>query len=535
MMGQRQFTSKLYYQLSLDGLVPQDHLLRRIAQVIDFSFIYPLAKPYYSHTGQPSVDPVVIFKTLLLGYLYGITSERRLMRETQVNLAYRWFLGYDLDEAIFDHSVLSKARARFGMEVFEGFFERSIEMCREAGLLAEGPVYVDTTLVQAAASMDSLVERVRPPLSISEYIQRLNTDNDSAPQQWGPAPPSSPELPTAPDPRIPPRYRKGRPKGHRSKINNELVSRTDPEATIVSRRGFGLHLAYKAHVAVSGNRGQVITAAVATTGAKADEHVLGEVLWHHRRLSKLPIGDIVADAKYGTMANYSYLNQAGLSAFIPPRKPKGGPRDLWSKERFRYLAEEDVYLCPAGKRMRRFARRASTRRMSYRAEKGACMVCSFRSQCTSSRHERIISRFWDQHLVEEASARVGSSLGRKLLKERKVRVEGVFALAKELHGLRRTRLRGRRKVQIQLWLAAAAMNLKRAVRRLNRMAPTEMAAQMTIARVHSQVFTCLTAIGRLITTTGHLFSHPPEFLFSNSPCRSSTTGARAGTGHAMQR
>jgi transposase len=112
MMGYRRFAPKLYYQLSLDRLVPQDHLLRHIAEVIDFSFVYPLARPCYSHTGQPSVDPVVLFKALLIGYLYGITSERRLMEEIQVNLAYRWFLGYDLDEAIPDHSVLSKARVR---------------------------------------------------------------------------------------------------------------------------------------------------------------------------------------------------------------------------------------------------------------------------------------------------------------------------------------------------------------------------------------------------------------------------------------
>ncbi len=159
MMGNHQFTLKLYYQLSLDQLVPHDHLLRQIAKTIDFSFMYPLARPYYSHTGQPSVDPIILFKTLLIGYLYGITSERRLMREIQVNMAYRWFLGYDLDESIPDHSVLSKARVRFGMEVFEEFFQRSIEICEKTGLPSEGPVYVDTTLVQAAASMDSLKER----------------------------------------------------------------------------------------------------------------------------------------------------------------------------------------------------------------------------------------------------------------------------------------------------------------------------------------------------------------------------------------
>lgn len=313
MMGKRKFAPKLYYQLSLDHLVPQDHLLRHIAEFIDFSFIYPLGRPYYSHTGQPSVDPVVIFKALLIGYLYGITSERRLMAEVQVNLAYRWFLGYDLDEAIPDHSVLSKARARFSMGVFETFFQRSIEMCREAGLLSEGPVYVDTTLVQAAASMDSLVERdesIKPPLSIREYVRRLYTENDPPPEEE-PLPPSSQQ--SVSDTRVPPRYRKVRPDGHRRKANNELISRTDPEATVVSRRGFDLHLAYKAHMVVAGKKGQVVTAAVATTGAKADEHLLGEMLWHHSRLSGLGVREVVADAKYGTIANYVYLRRAGPS------------------------------------------------------------------------------------------------------------------------------------------------------------------------------------------------------------------------------
>jgi transposase len=260
MMGKHRFAPKLYYQLSLDGLVPEDHLLRQISEAIDFSFIYPLARPYYSYTGQPSVDPIVLFKTLLVGYLYGITSERRLMREIQVNIAYRWFLGYDLDETIPDHSVLSKARVRFGMEVFEHFFKHSIELCQKAGLLSEGPVYVDTTLIQAAASMDSLRERsegVRPPLPIREYVKRLYTENVPVAQVESVSCPVPPDTePSDGDIGVPPRYRRIRPDGHRRKANNELVSRTDPEATVVSRRGFDMHLAYKAHVAVAGARGK---------------------------------------------------------------------------------------------------------------------------------------------------------------------------------------------------------------------------------------------------------------------------------------
>jgi len=510
MMGQRRFAPKLYYQLSLDQLVPQGHQLRRIAEVMDFSFVYPLARPYYSHTGQPSVDPVVLFKTLLIGYFYGITSERKLMDEIQVNLAYRWFLGYDLDENIPDHSVLSKARVRFGAEVFEGFFQRSIELCREAGLLSHGPVYVDSTLVQAAASMDSLVDRgdeMKPPYSVSEYVRRLYEENTPSPQEdsrrkEAPCELSEGEPGIVPDTGVPPRYRKVRPDGHRRKANNELVSRTDPEATVISRRGFDLHLAYKAHLAVAGKKGQVITAAVATTGANADEHHLGEVLWHHRRLSRLPFRDIVADAKYGTMANYLYLHQAGLRAFIPPRRHKRGPRGTWRRDHFRYLPDEDVFLCPTGQRMRVFTRRNSTRRISYRVERGTCRSCSLRERCIPSGRERTISRFFDHELVDEAEARISSALGRRLAHERKVRSEGTFALAKELHGLRRTRFRGRRKVQVQLWLISAAMNIKRAAQSLRTSPSIAVAAVTPVPR--------------------SLFSYPCQSLIFSRPTCPST-------------
>ncbi len=525
MMGKRKFAPKLYYQLSLDHLVPKDHLLRRMAEAIDFSFIYPLARPHYSYTGQPSVDPVVIFKTLLIGYLYGITSERRLMSEIQVNMAYRWFLGYDLDEAIPDHSVLSKARTRFGMEVFEQFFQHSIEMCREAGLLSEGPVYVDTTLVQAAASMDSLVEKedgVKPPLSIHEYVQRLYIENASSSQEGEDSPPSSSPQRSLSDTKILPRYRKGRPDGHRRKANNELISRTDPEATVVSRRGFDMHLAYKAHMAVAGRKGQVITAAVATTGARADEHLLGEMLWQHSRLSGLPVKEVVADAKYGTIANYVFLRNAGMTAFIPPRQCKQGPGGIWGKGHFQYSEEEDIFLCPAGVRMKRFASRKSTRRMSYRVERGACVDCQFREQCTPSGRDRTISHFFDQQLVEEAKERLSSPLGQQLMHERKVRAEGIFALSKELHGLRRTRFRGRLKVQIQVWLTAAAINIKRALGELERTSSMVKRTQPTIPNMLSNVLKCAADVGKSIASGIHRFLFCLYNHFGNSPSENGT-------------
>ena len=456
MLGQRDFDTKLYYyHLSLDRLVPEDHLLRRIAATVDFSFVRPLCRPYYSHTGQPSVDPVVIFKMMLIGYLYGITSERRLAEEVSMHLGYRWFLGYDFDVPTPDHSVLSKARARFGNGVFEEFFRQSIELCRQAGLLEEGPVYVDSTLIRAGASMDSLTRRqdlVQPPLSVTEYLHRLDEESDT--------PSDEPPADSGPGGEDPPRSSSSR----HLRPNEKLVSRTDPEATLVDRPNFGRHLAYKAHFAVGGRRGQVITAAVATTGAAADEHLLPEVLWEHRRLSGLGVPEVVADAKYGTTFNFLYLGRLGIPAFIPITRFGNMRKDIWGREHFQWLAEEDAYLCPANQKLRRRTNVRGTHRVQYQAPKGSCAACPFRAQCSPSGRERTFHRSWAQEFVEADEERLASPLGKQRLTERQVYVEGAFGLGKELHGLRQTRFKGRRRVQIQVWLTAAAMNIKKAVR-----------------------------------------------------------------------
>lgn len=123
-MGTKTVEPKLHLNFSLDAAVPPSHIVRRLASAVDFGFVKGLVKQYYSHTGQPSVDPVVIFKLSLLGYLFNISSERRLCEEAGLNLAWRWFLGYELDEPIPDHSVLSKARKRYGVAVYERFSSR---------------------------------------------------------------------------------------------------------------------------------------------------------------------------------------------------------------------------------------------------------------------------------------------------------------------------------------------------------------------------------------------------------------------------
>ncbi len=180
MMGTKSFQEKIYYNFSLSKRIPEDHILRKIDKVIDLSFVRVLVSDKYSHTGQPSIDPNVLFRMMLIGYFYGITSERRLAEDISMNMGYMWFIGYDLDEPTPNHSVLSKARSRYGKEVFEQFFQKILEQCIKAGLVKGEKVYMDSTYIQANASINSIVPRqdaVEPLLSSKEYVEKVFAEN----------------------------------------------------------------------------------------------------------------------------------------------------------------------------------------------------------------------------------------------------------------------------------------------------------------------------------------------------------------------
>ena len=393
---------------------------------------------------------------MLLGYLYGIPSERRLAEEVSLHLGYRWFLGYDFDVPTPDHSVLSKARARFGSEVFEEFFRQFIQLCRNAGLLEEGPVYVDSTLIRAGASLDSLRRRedlLRPPLSVKEYLERLDQEAEAEGR----------DEPSGPEP--PPESGSGDEEDSRPlRPNEEKLSRTDPEATLVNQPQFGCHLAYKAHLAVGGRRGQVVTAAVATTGAAADEHHLAEVLWQHRRLSGLGIPAAVADAKYGTTFNFLYLGRLGIPAFIPLTRFGNMRKDIWGREHFKWLPDEDAQpraaglqalpLCPG--------QRHSARSISR--GQGQLRRLPFPRAVHPVGKRKVYGPFLGPRICRPNGTTAGQPSWQAAPGRKGDLYRGSLRPGEELHGLRRTRFKGRYRVQIQLWLTAAAMNIKKAAR-----------------------------------------------------------------------
>lgn len=146
MQGKKEFNQRIYYNINLDCLVPEDHLLKRLERLVSFDFVRDITRDYYSHTGKPSIDPVVLVKMLLVGYLFDIRSERKLIEEITLNLAYPWYIGYDLDEEVPNHSVFSKARVRFGKKLFVDIFEKILIRCMELGLVSSEGMLIDSTI-----------------------------------------------------------------------------------------------------------------------------------------------------------------------------------------------------------------------------------------------------------------------------------------------------------------------------------------------------------------------------------------------------
>ncbi len=439
MQGCKQFEPRLFYEICLEDLVPKEHLVRRLAEVLDFSWVRSVTASLYSHTGRPSIDPVVVAKLLLLGYLYNMDSERQLMREVQVNLAYRWYLGYDLGEEIPDHSILSKARRRFGVGFFEQLFEFTLGRCQDAGLVHGEAVLMDSTVVQANASLDSLTTlRYRPAQYWEQLEQQAEPETDSHDSgRW-----------------------LGQKRPRKDRTSDQKYSRTDPEASLYHRRGQESKLAYKTHFLADEQKG-VVTAVASSSAALDDTAVVPELLEHHERRCGTP-RRAVGDHLYGSQDCLGYLQDKGIETVIRQRKGGNAHKGL-DKSEFAYDSDRDTYRCPAGQILRRRRTQKTDSKAFYSCDRGVCGQCRLRDKCISSADAdavRQVTRF-DTLYVERAQVACASRQGQRLLKKRQTCMEGLFGQAKSQHGLDRARLRGLLKMHIQGLLTAMVLNVKK--------------------------------------------------------------------------
>ncbi len=463
MQGRKDFQPRWFDRISLEELVPPDHWVRRLTKVLDLDWVRTATASQYSPLGRPSLDPVVIAKLLVLGYLCNIPSERQLMREVRVNLAYRWYVGYDLDEPIPHHSDLSKARRRLGPALFERLFGSVLERCRQASLVEGQAVLIDSTVVKANASLDSMstLLHYRPP----EYWQQLEQAKASSAAS-PPSPPQTaePVSQTREEPSQTTALPSPDSMGHkrpRSQRNcDKRYSKTDPEASVHHRPGKESQLAYKAHVMADAHQG-VITAVSTGPASEDDTAAVPRLLHQHQSHCGRP-HQAVADHLYGSQDCLGYLQGREIETVIPPRQ--GGNRHGGlSKRAFRYDARQDVYHCPGGQVLSRCRRQRKDGKVFYRATPGVCQGCPLRADCVRSQSPegvRQVTRY-DNGSVECAEAACLSPHGRRLLRRRQTCMEGLFGQAKNWHGLRRARWRGRAKMQVQLLLTATVLNLKK--------------------------------------------------------------------------
>jgi transposase len=437
MMGQQEgFQPKLFYhQINLEQRVPRDHLLRRIEQKIDFEFIYQEVKDTYGDNGNVSIPPPVILKMMLLLVLYNIRSERELMETIPMRLDWLWFLGYDLDTDVPDYSVLSKARVRWGVEAFRNFFERIVWQCVEAGLVDGSKIFVDSSLVDANASNNSVIDTRSLKGQLQESYKKLEARLEEKSESMDSSR----------------RY---------VKENRRYISCTDPDAAIVNRGK--AKLSYQIHRAVDG-RSEVITATEATSGDVNEAHEMIPLIESHHFNTGMKAETVVADSKYGTVENFLACSDRGIEAHMPDLQESTAKRieklNIFSEERFEYDRGSDTYRCPAGNRLKPRSLHQNRQSRDYAASKKICAACYLREQCTRNKSGRTIKRHLRQEELERMREASRSAKAKRDIKMRQHLMERCYARG-VWYGFDRARWRGLWRMQIQEYLISAVQNIQ---------------------------------------------------------------------------
>src|SRR6266704_1368994 len=488
MMGTKERHFAPLIHVSVEELVPHDHFYRHLERTLDLSFVREFVQGTYAGGGRPSIDPVVFFKLQLVMFFEDIRSERLLMRQAADRLSVLWYLGYDLGEPLPDHSSLTRIRERYGVEIFRRFFDQIVEQCQQAGLVWGKELYFDGTKMEANASLDSLKPRFAVEAHLANLFERdaeepaqereQNPSQEAAPPE--PGQPEETNLPTplpvalSPEERaelsqhnaerhdwieqLGAQDRQASIRGYQ-RMADLRVSSTDQDATLMLTKN-GADMGYHTHYVVDGGKARIILHVLVTPSEVMDNQPMLDLLWRVRFRLKLWPRQVTGDRKYGTEENLVAIESQHIHAYIP--SPDLDHRtEFFSSDRFRYEAERDIYLCPAGKELR-FDRPHSTEQSRrYRARAKDCNHCPLKAQCTTSKQGRSLCRSVDEEYLDRVRAYQPTEAYQKAVRKRSVWVEPLFAEGKDWHGMRRFRLRELWRVNCEGLMRAAGQNLKR--------------------------------------------------------------------------
>ncbi|MFN0194050.1 MAG: IS1182 family transposase [Aestuariivirga sp.] len=429
----------LFYSFDLDAVVPDDHLVREIAAVLDLNWVYSELAPHYPPMGRRSIDPVLMIRMLLIGYIFAIRSERALCREVQVNLAYRWFCGLSIEDKLPDHSAFSRARnERFhDNDIFRRVFERVVATCIEAGLVGGTGFAVDASLIAADANKH-------------RSIPSGDWDKDIDPEQASRA--VKEYLATLDDPAY----------GTASEVTPKFISPSDPAAQWTGALRNAAFFAYADNYLIDVKFGVIMDVEASRAIRQAEVGASRTIIERTEACFGIKPKWLAADTAYGSAPNLDWLvNEKDIAPHVPVIDKSKRDDGTFSRDEFIYDKDQDIYTCPAGKTLktsRRLVNDGAT--LLYRASTHDCTPCPLKSRCCPATPQRKVPRNVHENARDVARALARTEEFAQTRRDRK-KVEMLFAHLKRILRLDRLRLRGPRGAQFEFTLAAIAQNLRR--------------------------------------------------------------------------
>lgn len=447
--------------VSLEQLVPEDHLLRKIDAAVDFDFIYDLVEEKYStETGRPSIDPVTLIKIPIIQYMFGIKSMRQTIKEIEVNIAYRWFLGLGFYDKVPHFSTFGKNyKRRFeGTDLFEQIFQEILMQCMNSHVVSTDEIFVDATHVKAAANRKKSKKILVAKKSARFYDDKLREEIDADRKAHGKEPLKDKYKRSDDDD-----DHKGSGGGssvppEETDTKEQKQSTVDPESGWFHKGEHKEVFAYAVEAACDKN-GWILGYTV-HPGNEHDSRTFPSL---YEKIKGLRPEKMIMDAGYKTPAIAKLLVDDGITPVMPYTRSRT-KKGFFRKTDYVYDEYYDTYLCPGGE----ILKYSTTNREGYREYKSdpaQCINCPYLSQCTLSRnHQKVVTRHIWQDYIEICEDIRHTTGMKELYARRKETIERCFGTAKEHHGMRYTQQRGNEKMRMKVGLTFACMNMKKLAR-----------------------------------------------------------------------
>lgn len=521
MQGKKNFTPRLFVSVNLLDLVPKDNFYRRLLAELDLHFIYGSTRKYYGREGQESIDPVVFFKMLLVGYMNNISSDRRLVAFCSDSLSIRLFLGYDIHEPLPWHSTIGRTRSLYGEEVFLGLFREVLKMCVSKGMVRGKRQAVDSVFIKANASMDSLVEKEVLD-DASAFVDELEENSEFKT--------------TSARKKLVERHHawkkeayKGMPGHGKDKVdefgnairpkylsNHTHYSPTDPDARVSVKPGKARQLNYFGQIAVD-DAHHVITGACADFADKRDSQCLEQIVElteENLNENGIELEELLADGGYSSGEALAYLHEKNIDAYIPnfgQYRPE--------REGFAFHKEENHYQCtkPGGNRARLLFKGERTdgkgyTKRTYRSSETDCKNCPLRMACCgkSTRFKKIDDSIHKEHYDRmHQKLTQNGAYAKSMSKVRSKTVEPVIGTLVNFTNMKRANTRGIKNADKHVLMAALAYNLKKYLRFVVKR-PVPMAQELALKQGKVQTF-----LKRLFNDFKNAFLSHPDFGILN--------------------